>query len=588
VRASVDLAALRDAASREAVDAAGPEPVWSDDGRSVAICVVEAAHSGSNTRSGPAHTARRWLDAWRRDPGSWPDLDGVVAAGLIVDLDRQEVVAAVDRMGVHSLYWSLEGELLRVASRAADALPPGRDRPPLDPAALYAYVYFHHVPSPLCIYRGVAKLPRAHGLHVRRGDVEVRRYRLETFDEGATRDEPPAQALMARLRAAVGRAMQGTSVPGAFLSGGLDSSTVAGLMSERMGRGNAPSFSIGFDATGYDEMHFARLAARHFGLRAHEHYLTPDEVLSLAPALLRATEEPFGNSSITAAYRCALLACEAGVERLLAGDGGDELFAGNARYAKQLVFERYLRVPPPVRRGLIEPLLCPLGRWLPASPLGKAARYVEQARTPLPDRLQSYNFLHRHDPAEVFAPAFLASVDAAQPLRLWREEYALPAHADAVNRMLFLDWAFTLHDNDLVKVNGACRAAGVQVAYPMLDHALVEFACSLPGPTKMPRGELRGFYKQATRGLLPPEIIGKTKHGFGLPFGVWTRTHPGLARLSETALDSLAGRGMFRREFLRDTLRRHREDHAVYYGELVWVLTALELWLDAHGAGLPA
>jgi asparagine synthase (glutamine-hydrolysing) len=586
VRASVDLAALRNAASRGAVDTAGPEPVWNDDGRTLALCVVEPGHPGANPQPGPAHIARCWLDAWRRHPGEWPDPDGIVAAGLIVDLDREEIVAAVDRMGVHSLYWSLEGERLCVASRAADAVPQGRASLSLDPAALYAYVYFHHVPSPLCIYRGVAKLPRAHSLRIRRGNVEVRRYHLENFDEGAVaRQEPAAEELMARLRAAVGRAMQGTSAAGAFLSGGLDSSTVAGLMSERMGPGNAPSFSIGFDAAGYDEMRFARIAARHFGLRAHEHYLTPDEVLELAPPLLRATDEPFGNSSIAAAYRCALLARAAGVERLLAGDGGDELFAGNSRYAKQLAFERYLRVPSPMRRCLIEPLLAPLGRWLPTSPLGKAARYVEQARMPLPDRLQSYNYLHRHDSVEVFERSFLESVDVTQPLRLWREEYAAPVQADIVNRMLFLDWAFTLHDNDLVKVNGACRAAGVQVAYPMLDHALVELACSLPGTTKMPGGELRGFYKRATRGLLPAHIIGKTKHGFGLPFGVWTRTHAGLARMSQAALDSLAGRGVFRSEFLRETLRLHREGHAVYYGELVWVLTALELWLDAHDAG---
>ena len=173
-------------------------------------------------------------------------------------------------------------------------------------------------------------------------------------------------------------------------------------------------------------------------------------------------------------------------------------------------------------------------------------------------------------------------MDSAEPLRLWREEYAAPERGDAVNRMLFLDWAFTLHDNDLVKVNTACRAAGIRVAYPMLDHALVDLACRLPGRLKMQDGELRGFYKNATRGLLPPEIIRKTKHGFGLPFGVWTRTHPGLRRMSETALESLAARGMFRGGFLKETLRLHREGHAAYYGELVWVLMALELWLDAH------
>jgi asparagine synthase (glutamine-hydrolysing) len=586
LRASIDLTALRRGA---AIDAAVPEPVWSDDCRTAALCVVEPAQTGGITQPACTDTARRWLDAWRRRPGDWPDLDGVVAAGVIVDLDRDEIVAAVDRMGVHSLYWSLDGQRLRVASHAADALPHGDRGPRLDPRAIYAYVYFHHVPSPLCIYGGVGKLPRAHCLRIHRGDASVRRYRLETFPgRRPARPEPAAAALVAALRAAVAGAMQGTTADGAFLSGGLDSSTVAGLMAERMGRGVAQSFSIGFDAAGYDEMEFARIAARHFGLRSHEHYLTPDELLALTPSLLRATEEPFGNSSIAAAYRCALLAREAGVERLLAGDGGDELFAGNSRYAKQLVFERYQRVPRPLRRGVLEPLFALLGRLAPASPLGKAARFAEQARVPLPDRLQSYNYLHRHDPEEMFERSFLDAVDTALPLRLWREEYAAPAAADTVNRMLFLDWAFTLHDNDLVKVNGACRAAGVGVAYPMLDHALVDLACSLAGSTKMPGGELRGFYKQAMRDLLPPATIRKTKHGFGMPFGVWTRTHPGLARMSQAALDSLAGRGIFRSTFLRETLRLHREGHAAYYGELVWVLAALEFWLEAHEATLAA
>ena len=584
MRLCIDLAALRGAERHGAVDATDPSPVWSDDGRIAALCTADPAAPDATGRGAAAtRIAQRWLEAWQRAPGAWPDLDGIAAAGVIVDLDRGEILASVDRMGVHALYWSRDGTLLRIASRASDVLPVKPGRPEIDPAALYAYVYFHHVPSPLCIYRRVAKLPRAHFLRVKAGAVTVQRYRLETFAErmdGAA--DAIAGSLVETLDAAVGRSMEGESAIGAFLSGGLDSSTVAGLMARRLGPDRARSFSIGFDADGYDEMHYARIAARHFGLEAHEHYLTPDEVLEVTPPLLRATDEPFGNSSVAAAYRCATLARAAGVSCLLAGDGGDELFAGNSRYAKQLLFERYQRVPPVLRRGVLEPVVGPLGRSSPASAFGKMARYIEQARVPLPDRLQSYNYLHRHAPSEVFAPAFLESLDSAEPLRLWREEYAAPERGDAINRMLFLDWAFTLHDNDLVKVNSACRAAGIRVAYPMLDHALVDLACSLPGHLKMQNGELRSFYKNATRGLLPPEIIRKTKHGFGMPFGVWTRTHPGLRRMSETALDSLAARGMFRSDFLKETLRLHREGHAAYYGELVWVLMALELWLDAH------
>ena len=322
-------------------------------------------------------------------------------------------IAAVDRMGVHALYWSLSAGRLRIACRAADALPAVTERPSLDPAALYAYVYFHHVPSPLCIYRDVSKLPRAHCLRVRRGEATVQRYRLESFSGGADgRVDASADLLVDTLRGAVGRSLAGANAPGAFLSGGLDSSTVAGLMAERLRPAPGRSFSIGFTADGYDEMEYARIAAGHFRLEAHEHYLTPDEVLAIIPSLLCATEEPFGNSSLAAAYQCARLARDAGVSRLLAGDGGDELFAGNSRYAKQLRFERYLRVPAPLRRRLFEPLADRLGRAMPESVIGKAARYVDQARVPLPDRLQSYNYLHRHSPAEVFTPGFLESVDS--------------------------------------------------------------------------------------------------------------------------------------------------------------------------------
>ena len=584
MRLCIDLAALRGAERHGAVDATEPSPVWSDDGRIAALCTADPAAPNATGRAAATRIAQRWLEAWQRAPGAWPDLDGIAAAGVIVDLDRGEILASVDRMGVHALYWSLDGTLLRIASRASDVLPVKPGRPEIDPAALYAYVYFHHVPSPLCIYRRVAKLPRAHFLRVKAGAVTVQRYRLETFAErmdGAA--DAIAGSLVETLDAAVGRSMEGESAIGAFLSGGLDSSTVAGLMARRLGPDRARSFSIGFDADGYDEMHYARIAARHFGLEAHEHYLTPDEVLEVTPPLLRATDEPFGNSSVAAAYRCATLARAAGVSCLLAGDGGDELFAGNSRYAKQLLFERYQRVPPVLRRGVLEPVVGPLGRaHRPRPPSARwraiLSRHACRCRTAC-RAITTCTATPRPKSSRL---RFSSRWTAAEPLRLWREEYAAPERGDAINRMLFLDWAFTLHDNDLVKVNTACRAAGIRVAYPMLDHALVDLACRLPGHLKMQNGELRGFYKNATRGLLPPEIIRKTKHGFGMPFGVWTRTHPGLRRMSETALDSLAARGIFRSGFLKETLRLHREGHAAYYGELVWVLMALELWLDAH------
>ncbi len=368
---------------------------------------------------------------------------------------------------------------------------------------------------------------------------------------------------------------------GAFLSGGLDSSTVSGMFAKHLRPKSAPTFSIGFEAQGYDETEYARIAARHFGTEAHEYYVTPEDIYTAVRDIAAAFDEPFGNSSAIPVYFCARLAREHGVERMLAGDGGDELFAGNSRYAKQLVFERYGRVPAALRAGLLEPLLLgtPLGR-LPLA--GKAASYIRQAQVPLPDRLQSYNFLHRHAADEVFAPGLLGRIDTDAPLRALRAEYGEHAAAPAVDRMLFLDWKFTLHDNDLVKVNGMCGLAGIDVGYPMLDESLVRMSCRIPATLKLRDGELRWFYKHATRDFLPGEIIRKKKHGFGLPFGVWLTGHAGLRELATASLGRLRERGLFNGAFLDALLDMQRDVHAAYYGELVWVLMVLELWLEAH------
>jgi len=151
-----------------------------------------------------------------------------------------------------------------------------------------------------------------------------------------------------------------------------------------------------------------------------------------------------------------------------------------------------------------------------------------------------------------------------------------------LNKMMMLDWKRTLHDNDLVKVNRMCELAGVEVVYPLLSDELIEFSCKIPSNIKMKGNKLRWFYKDATKNFLPHEIINKPKQGFGLPFGVWTSTHKGLQELAYSSLHALKARGIFQEEFIDDTIRMHQTVHAKYYGELVWVLMMLELWLASH------
>jgi asparagine synthase (glutamine-hydrolysing) len=503
-------------------------------------------------------------------------------AACVIDGRTGRVLGATDRIGRCRLYYSRAGGKIRVSTdlgRIAATLGPN---PALDPQALYDYVYFHVVPAPRTIYADVRALQIARLLVVQEGSDTVTRYWQPVWGTRAPGGSAARDALFEALRAAVTDSLPAAPGPiGCFLSGGLDSSTVAGIASQVRSANDVHAFSIGFAESEYDESHYARTAAEHFGLHWHRHELTPEEVLDSLPAIVAGMAQPFANSSALAVYHCARFAREHGFGQLLAGDGGDELFGGNSRYAKQMLFERYQRLPRWARTGLVEPAVSAATRLAPARPLRKLRNYIDQSNVPLPDRLQSYNFLHRHDPVEVFDPLVLATADRAEPLRLVREEYFSLANSE-IDRMLALDWRFTLHDNDLVKVNEMCAAAGIDPRFPLLDERIVDLACSLPPDWKVRSGELRWFFRRAVRGFLPDEIIDKKKHGFGLPFGVWTRKHEGLNRLALDSLDRLESRGLFRADFLKRTLAMHRDVHAAYYGELVWILMILELWLQSH------
>ena len=499
----------------------------------------------------------------------------------IIDTQSQRALAAVDRFGQYSFYYRLEDDTFAFGSEAGMALDSAGAEGKLEEQGLYNYLYFHMVPGPGTVYAALDKLPAAHYVEFSNGLCRRVNYWLPRFREstsGVTFVDMGRQ-LKEALSAAVDRSRVNGGRIGAFLSGGLDSTTVTGLMSE-LGEQGAEAYSIGFAAEGYDEMAFARITAKHFGVRLNEYYVTPEDVVDALPLVACQYDEPFGNSSALPAYFCAKMAAEHGVDTLLAGDGGDEIFGGNERYQRQEVFAHYARIPGFLRRGLVEPLT----RLLPASlPLvGKARSYIEQANTPLPDRLQSYNFLHRHAAEDIFTAEFLSATNTGLPLELLRAIYQLPDHAGDLHRMLYLDWQITLADNDLRKVSQMCAFAGVDVVYPMLDDALVEFACSVPAQWKIRQGDLRHFYKESLRGWLPSATIDKSKKGFGLPFGVWMRTYNPLRELAYDNLLKLKQRGFIQPQFLDRAIEMHQSEHAAYYGELVWILTVLELWLTGR------
>lgn len=521
--------------------------------------------------------------AWRQwGPGLLDHLRGGYALA-VHDRQQDEILLAVDRLGIGTLSYAegRDGSLVVGTSTLEVARHP-QVQARLDPQAVHDYMFFHMVPSPGTAFAGVSKLEPGCCIRRRQGRLQRLRYWTPGFTAAAASESPALQKeLMGLLQQAVGRHLPADGNTGAFLSGGLDSSSVAGMLS-RVTNGQARTFSVGFPEADYNELDYARLVAKHFGTQASETIVLPSHVEEALPLIAAAYDEPFGNSSAVPVYFCARLAKSQGVSHLLAGDGGDELFGGNPHYARQLVFDAYYRLPGPLRRTVCEGLLL---RAIPGTapfPLNKLRSYIDQARIPLPRRLQSWNYMLRHDQAGIFSPEFLATVDPDHPGTLMDQVYAESDGAETINRLLFFDWHFVLADSDLRKVNRMCELAGVAVSYPMLDDSLVDFSLRVPANEKTRKNQLRPFFKEATAGFLPPAVINKSKHGFGLPFGLWLKTDPGLRALMNRQLSALGQRGIFRPEWLQTIVHEHEHGHASHHGYVIWDLIMLEEWLATH------
>lgn len=487
------------------------------------------------------------------------------------------VYLAIDRFAIRSLCYRQIGNQLLFAERADELADASTE---IDPQAIFDYFYFHAIPSPRTIFKGVYRVPPGHYVLFENGQLTVAPYWIPAFEESRNQPfEKLRDEFREILQQATARQLDGGKAA-CFLSGGTDSSTVAGMIGLAHGA-PAATYSIGFEAEGYDEMAFARIAARRFDTEHHEYYVTPDDLVSSIPMVASSYDQPFGNSSALPAYYCAKMAKEGGVSRILAGDGGDELFGGNSRYAKQRIFNSYRHLPSLLQKGLLEPLFSLPGMdQIPL--LKKGSSYIEQASIPMPDRLQLYNLITRLGLDQVLTLGFLQAINLNEPLGLQREVWSSAVTGSLTNRELAFDWRFTLAESDLPKVCGTTRLAGINVGFPMLDDELLAFSLRLPVEYKLKGLKLRWFFKEALRGFLPDEIIVKKKQGFGLPFGVWLNRHDALRKLARNSVMGLVDRGVLRGEFVDQLFNKHLQEHPGYYGEMIWISMMLEQWLSHH------
>jgi asparagine synthase (glutamine-hydrolysing) len=516
-------------------------------------------------------------------------LRGAFAVALW-DPRQAAVWLAVDHFGMRRLYYATTPDGVAFASRPSALLAVPGVRATVAPGMVFDYLNFGFVPAPDSAFEGIHRLPPGHLLTIRHGEASPAPYWDVEYPERRLGRREGEIATRQMVEEAVAAALTDAPVKetGAFLSGGTDSSTVLGYMARLSGE-RVNAFSIGFREERYDEMHYADLAARKFGAAHYKHIITPDEALGLLPRLVEAYDEPFGNNSAIGTFFCAKLARECGVTRLLAGDGGDEIFGGNERYASDRIFARYQHVPALLRRGLIEPVL----RALPdggGTPVGKAQRYVRRANIPNPRRLYSYRFYFAGEGQSYLAPDFLRACDLESPWRVVEEHFARARASSELNRIMYMDMKLTLADNDLLKVTRTAELAGIGVRFPFLDRLLVEFTGTLPADFKVRGMEKRYLFKRAFSEMLPPEILAKRKHGFGVPTSDWLRDHAGFRDLArETLLSPWARRlGFFRPDALERLFALHAADTTPYHGDQLWTVLMLHLWYRRHVEGRAA
>jgi asparagine synthase (glutamine-hydrolysing) len=277
-----------------------------------------------------------------------------------------------------------------------------------------------------------------------------------------------------------------------------------------------------------------------------------------------------------ATYFCARIAAAAGVTMLLAGDGGDELFGGNERYALDKIFESYFAIPRWLRAGVEASLRLPVPGSLPQ----KARGYVRRANLRGIERMLSFQFLRTHEPRDVFDDGFMELLQGATVLDIPNRHYRNAPARDHLDRLLYVDMKITLADNDLPKVTRMSELAGVETRFPFLDRSVAEFAGRLPARFKVKGFQKRYLFKRAFRNLLPREIIQKKKHGFGIPVAFWMRSDPAMRELAHDTLMSARAfsRGYFRKSFVEDLFQRHQTGVDTFYGDTLWTFLMLELW----------
>ena len=498
-------------------------------------------------------------------------LRGMFALAIWDDKTR-ELYIARDRVGKKPLYYTVTpGQTLVFGSEIKSILEHPDVQREINLEALDAYLTLGYVPDPLSIFRDIHKLPPGHYLTFSNGRVRTQQYWDFNFEPGESRKpEDYLDELRELLNESV-RLRLISDVPlGAFLSGGIDSSTIVALMAQHM---NQPvkTFSIGFHEDSYNELKYARLTAKKLGTDHHEFFVTP-QICDVIDELVWHFDEPFADPSAIPTYMVSKLARDH-VTVALSGDGGDELFAGYTHYVVQESRRAFSALPKALRAGVMRPLSyrLPHGAW--------GRNYLHNiSLDPIDRYLDSLSYFTGLTRKTLYTADFQRALGATDRVARSFREYASHVRTnEPLDQLLYIDGKTYLPGDILTKVDRMSMATSLEVRVPLLDHKLIDFVTKVPASLKLAGTETKHLLKRVARDLIPAEILDRPKQGFGIPLEQWINR-----QLRDQIRETLSEprtrqRGYVNSDYvdlILDEHHKNRRDHSFP----LWALLILELW----------
>ena len=506
-------------------------------------------------------------------------LRGMFAFAIWDETDKSLFVAR-DRVGKKPLLYSHQpnGDLIFGSEFRALLSHPDISRE-VDYEAIDSYLSYICVPAPLTAFKRIRKLEPAHWLRWKNGEIETRRYWQPNFSKKIKISETEAEEETVRILREATRLRMISEVPlGAFLSGGVDSSTIVALMAQESSQ-PVKTFSIGFEEQDYSELKYAKQVAEHVGAEYHEFIVKPD-ALEVLPILVKHYGEPFADPSALATYYVSRETRKY-VTVALNGDGGDESFGGYERHLAMRLAEKYHRLPKFLRQALVEKLI----DAIPTSEIKRsrfrdAKRFVKVAALPKTERYSHWLSSYRpEDKLKLYTEDFKREVAGFDSYRIFDKWFSEANGSGVLDATLLTDMMTYLPNDLLVKVDIASMAVSLEARSPFLDHKLIEFAAGLPENLKVKNLELKYLLKKIAAKLVPKEAVYRRKMGFGVPIGHWFRGEMKDFVKQILLSEKFAGRGIANPKYVEKLVNEHIEAKQDHDWRL-WILIMLELWFQ--------